>query len=145
MDRTNKLRLTTTCLALMLVPMGCTTSDKPRSAVDTRSALVTIDISKKPKGADCAITVAIRNRTDTPWDGLSYNLALHDKRGVNAGRVMGAPRTRVKPGETITDRSTVAGTRCESISGAAPVYFGYYPAGKNQVTVHNTNVRVRFK
>ena len=144
MDRTNEFHRIATCLVLVLLPMGCAAPVKSGSSVDMRSSLVTIDISKNPKGGDCSISLAIENRTGTAWDGISYNLALHDKRGVHAGRIMGAPRTKVKPGETITDRSIVAGTRCENISGAAPVYFGYYPTGKKQVTVHNSNVRVRF-
>lgn len=144
MDRTNEFRRIATCLALVLLPMGCATDQKSGGSLDTRTALVVIDISKASKAGDCAVTVAVENRTGTSWDGMSYNLALHDKRGVNAGRVLGAPRSKVKPGETIRDQSIVAGTRCENITGAAPVYFGYYPTGKKQVTVHNTNVRVRF-
>jgi hypothetical protein len=144
MDRTTEFRRIASCLVLALLPMGCATDQKTGSSLDTRTTLVVIDISKSSKVADCAITVAVENRTGTAWDGMSYNLALHDKRGVNAGRVMGAPRSKVKPGDTIKDRSIVPGTRCEDISGAAPVYFGYYPAGKKQVTVHNSNVRIRF-
>jgi len=144
MDRTTEFRRIAICLALVLLPMGCSTEQKTGSSLDTRTALVVIDISKNTKAADCAITIAVENRTGTSWDGMSYNLALHDKRGINVGRVLGAPRTKVKPGATIKDQSIVAGTRCENITGAAPVYFGYYPTGKKQVTVHNTNVRMRF-
>lgn len=143
MDRTNRIGRTAACLALALLPLGCAT-EKSGSAADTRTALVMIELSKKPSGSDCAVNVRIENRTATAWDGVSYNLALHDKRGVSAGRAMGSPKRKVQPGDTLTDRSLVSGIRCESIAGAAPVYFGYYPTGKKQVTVHNTNVRVRF-
>lgn len=140
----NQFRGIAACLALVLLPIGCAT-EKSGSSIDTRTSLVVIDIAKGPqKAADCAVTVSIENRTGVAWDGVSYHIALHDKRGVAAGRLMGSPRTKVKPGETLTDRSIVAGSRCENIAAAAPVYFGYYPAGKKQVTVHNTNVRVRF-
>jgi hypothetical protein len=144
MHTPNQFRGMAAYLALVLLLIGCAT-EKSASSVDMRTSLVTIAIAKGPqKGADCAVTVSIENRTGVAWDGISYHIALHDKRGVAAGRLMGSPRTRVKPGDTLEDRSIVAGSRCEIITRAAPVYFGYYPTSKKQVTVHNTNVRVKF-
>lgn len=143
MDRKISFRHIAICLAFILLPTGCAT-DKSGSSVDTRTALVVIDLSKTPKAADCTITVTIENHTGTAWDGASYNLALHDRHGASAERLMGAPRSKVKPGGTLTDHSRVTDTPCENIASATLVYFGYYPAGEKQVAMHNTNVRVRF-
>lgn len=144
MKNTALLFRTSVFALLPLLVAGCASqsSNDPR---DLRSSLVVIELAKSTsKAADCPITVSIENKTGTPWDGASYNIALQDKRGVFAGRLIGSPRIKVKPGDSLTDKGTVSGFACDKITGAAPVYFGYYPAGKSQVSVHNANVRVRF-
>lgn len=93
-------------------------------------------------GSDCPVSVKISNRTNTAWDGVSYHVALHNRSGVSIGKVLGSPHKPVKAGGDLLDSGQVLGVKCGDLTGAALVYFGYYPAGKGEVHAHVNTVKV---
>lgn len=126
---------------------GCATDGGKEAAFDKRNPLAVIQIAKNAQksAGDCAVTVKIANRMNVAWDGVSYHLSMHNKRGVSIGKLIGSPRKPTKPGNELTDSGQVLGAKCEDVTGTALVYFGYYPAGKKQVHAHNHTVRVELK
>lgn len=132
-------------IALAALLAACAGPGARDSATDP---LVLIGIEKQSStaGGDCMVNVTLVNRVrDTAWDGASYHLGLLNRKGVTAGRLMGAPRKPVAYGRELLDSGRVQGVRCEDIAGAEVIYLGYYPAGKAQVNVHNNRVRVQVK
>lgn len=126
---------------------GCATDGRKEAAFDSRHPLAVIQIAKvaQKTAGDCSVSVKISNRMNVAWDGVSYHLSMHSKRGVSIGKLIGSPRKHTKPGKELTDSGLVLGAKCEDITGTALVYFGYYPAGKKQVHAHNHTVRVELK
>lgn len=115
------------------------------SDTTTRLAIIEVTRNAQKTPSDCPVTVKISNRTRIDWDGVSYHLVMHNRNGVTIGKLLGSPKKRIKAGEDLIDSGVILGAKCEQMTGIALVYFGYYPAGKKQVSVHNANVQVRMK
>jgi hypothetical protein len=122
-------------------------ANKEESGSDTvtKKALIQVTRNAQKSDGDCPVTVKISNRTNVAWDGVSYHLAMHNKNGVSVGKLMGSPRRSVKAGGDLMDSGQILGAKCEQVTGMALVYFGYYPAGKKQVSLHNANVQISLK
>ncbi|OAJ71400.1 hypothetical protein A7976_07680 [Methylobacillus sp. MM3] len=130
-------------LAALLVA-GC---GGGRGISDSKGTLAVIEIAKKSPTSvgDCPVKVTISNRMNIGWDGVSYHLAMHNRKGVSVGRLMGSPRKKTPAGEDLMDTGSVLGVKCEDITGLALVYFGYYPTGKKEAHAHVKSVRVILK
>jgi hypothetical protein len=128
-----------------LLAAGC--ANGGRGISDSKNTLAVIEIAKKSKtsAGDCPVDITISNRMNINWDGASYHLAMHNRKGVSVGRLMGAPRKKTPSGEDLVDTGSVLGVKCEDITGMALVYFGYYPTGKKEVHAHVKSVRVILK
>lgn len=127
-----------------LMLAGCAGGGK--GITDGKNTLAVIEaIRGKTSAGDCPVTLSIANRTGVAWDGASYHLAMHNRSGVSIGRLLGSPRKKTPEGEALVDAGRVLGVKCEDITGAALVYFGYYPTGKKEVHAHVNSVRVVLK
>jgi hypothetical protein len=126
---------------------GCAGGLSNPDVSDTTTKLAMIEVTRNTQKSqsDCPVTVRISNRTKIDWDGASYHLVMHNRNGVTIGKLLGSPRKSVKAGGNLVDTNQVLGAKCEQIAGTALVYFGYYPAGKKQISVHNVNVQIRVK
>ena len=126
---------------------GCAGGLSSPNVSDTTTKLAFIEVSRNTQKSqsDCPVTVRISNRTKIDWDGASYHLVMHNRNGVTIGKLLGSPRKSAKAGGNLVDTNQVLGAKCEQIAGTALVYFGYYPVGKKQVSVHNVNVQIRVK
>lgn len=126
---------------------GCAGGLSNPDVSDTTTKLAFIEVTRNTQKSqsDCPVTVRISNRTNIDWDGASYHLVMHNRNGVSIGKLLGSPRKSAKAGGNLVDTNQVLGAKCEQIAGTALVYFGYYPAGKKQVSVHNANVQIRVK
>lgn len=136
-----------TSFALIATLTGCGGGLSREDVSDTTSRLANIEITRNAQKAspDCPVTVTIGNRTRIAWDGVSYHVAMHNRNGVSIGKLLGSPRKPIASGKELIVQDTILGAKCDQVTGAALVYFGYYPAGKKQVTVHNVNVQLRLK
>lgn len=132
-------------LAVLLA--GCAGGGKKESVSDTTTRLASVQVTRLDSASekDCPVSVRISNNTSTAWTGVSYHVSLYNKSGVSIGKLLGSPRKNISSGDDLTDSGKVLGARCNQITGIALVYFGYYPAGKKQVALHNANVQVKLK
>jgi hypothetical protein len=141
-----KSLVTITLLVLTLTLTSCASNNNKTTAnISKTGALATIQIekSKQPSSIDCSVSVKIVNQMkDTIWDGVSYHVAFLNKRNVTIGKLLGTPRQRTNTGASLTETGQVLNAKCEDIAGVSLIYFGYYPAGKNQLSVHNNRVKV---
>ena len=130
-----------------LLAAGCSGGRGISDSKNGKDTLAVIEIAKKSKTSigDCPVTVTINNRMNIGWDGVSYHLAMHNRKGVAVGRLMGSPRKKTPAGEDLMDNGSVLGVKCEDIIGIALVYFGYYPTGKKEMHAHVKSVRVILK
>lgn len=126
---------------------GCAGGLSNPNVSDTTTKLAIIEVMRNAQKSqnDCPVTVRISNRTKINWDGASYHLVMHSRNGVTIGKLLGSPRKSIEAGGILVDTNQVLGAKCEQIAGTALVYFGYYPTGKKQVSVHNANVQIRVK
>jgi hypothetical protein len=140
---------TLTALVLTLMLASCATdNDKTTANVSKTGPLATIQIekSKQPSSGDCPVSVKIVNRMkDVDWDGVSYHVAMLNKNNVSIGKLIGIPHQYTKSGSILMDSGQVLDAGCDDIAGVSVVYFGYYPAGKKQVPVHNNRVKAEIK
>lgn len=125
---------------------GCAGETKKETTYGS-GTLAVIQVTRKmtQTDGDCAVSVKISNRMNTAWDGVSYHLALHNRSGVSIGKLLGSPHKPVKAGGELLDSGEVLGAKCSDLTGIALVYFGYYPAGKQQVHAHVNTVKVELK
>ena len=141
------ISLTIIALASMLA--GCAATESRNVAPDeSKGMLAIIQIEKSPQASlsDCHVSVNISNRMKgAAWDGVSYNLALLDKKNVAIGRLIGIPHQYTKSGYSLADTGQVRGARCEDIADVSLIYFGYYPAGGKEVHLHNNRVKTEIK
>ena len=130
-----------------LLAAGCSGGRGISDSKEGKDTLAVIEIAKKSKTSigDCPVKVTINNRMNIGWDGVSYHLAMHNRKGVAVGRLMGSPRKKTPAGEDLMDNGSVLGVKCEDITGIALVYFGYYPTGKKEMYAHVKSVRVILK
>ena len=136
--------LTTIVLALA----GCAaTESRNVTPDDSKGMLAIIQIEKSQTSlSDCHVSVNISNRMKgAAWDGVSYNVALLDKKNVAIGRLIGIPHQYTKTGYSLADTGQVQGARCEDIADVSLIYFGYYPAGGKEVHLHNNRVKTEIK
>lgn len=134
---------TVAAIAIALLLAGCAGGTKKESATSGGPlAVVQVTRNMGQAGSDCPVSVKISNRTNTAWDGVSYHVALHNRSGVSIGKVLGSPHKPVKAGGDLLDSGQVLGVKCGDLTGAALVYFGYYPAGKGEVHAHVNTVKV---
>jgi hypothetical protein len=133
--------------AVIVLLAGCGGGAGKESGSDTITKKAAIQVTRngQKSDADCPVTIKISNRTNVAWDGASYHLALHNKNGVSVGKLLGSPRKSVQSGDDLVDTGKILGAKCEQVTGMALVYFGYYPAGKKQVSMHNANVQISLK
>lgn len=126
---------------------GCAGGLSSPNVSDTTTKLAFIEVTRNTQKSqsDCPVTVRISNRTKIDWDGVSYHLVMHNRNGVTIGKLLSSPRKSIKAGGNLVNTNQVLGAKCEQIAGTALVYFGYYPVGKKQVSVHNVNVQIRVK
>jgi hypothetical protein len=126
-----------------MVLAGCA-ADARKSGGDY---LATIEIQKSAATsvADCAVAVTVGNRMRDDWDGASYHVAMLNKKGVAIGKLIGVPRHFTRPGQKLADSGKVLGAKCQDIAGVSLIYFGYYPAGRKQMPLHNNQVGVTLK
>lgn len=125
---------------------GCATDAGRDRPVRTHDTLVHMQLEKQPQGGDCAVAIRITNRMrDINWDAVSYQVALLDHKNTTRGRLAGAPRRYTRHGQFLEDGGKVYGTHCEELVSASVIYFGYYPPGKRQTTVHLGNVKVELR
>ena len=140
---------TLTALVLTLMLSGCASNiDKKAANVSKTGTFATIQIekSKQPSSGDCAVSVKIVNQMkDTVWDGVSYNVAMLNKSNVAIGRLLGTPHQRTSTSSSLADTGQVLDAKCGDIAGVSLIYFGYYPAGKREVSVHNNRVKVELR
>ena len=138
-----------TALVLTLMLASCASNnDKAAANVSKPGTLATIQIekSKQPSSEDCTVSVKIVNQMkDTVWDGVSYNVAMLNKGNVAIGKLLGTPHQHTSTGSSLTDTGQVLDAKCEDIAGVSLIYFGYYPAGEKQVSVHNNRVKVEIR
>lgn len=136
--------LTTIVLALA----GCAaTESRNVTPDDSKGMLAIIQIEKSQTSlSDCHVSVNISNRMKgAAWDGVSYNVALLDKKNVAIGRLIGIPHQYTKTGYSLADTGQVQGARCEDIADVSLIYFGYYPAGGKEIHLHNNRVKTEIK
>lgn len=128
-----------------LLAAGC--AGGGQGIADSKDTLAVIEIARKSttSAGDCPVKVTISNRMNIGWDGVSYHLAMHNRKGVAVGRLMGSPRKKTPAGEDLVDSGSVLGVKCADLTGLALVYFGYYPAGKKEAHAHVKSVRVILK
>lgn len=127
-------------LAAMLV--GCATTNGTNSPL----ASIQIERSLQTSSGDCPVHVKIINRMKgTPWDGVSYHVALRNKNNVAIGELRGVPLRYTEPGYGLVVSSQIQGAVCEEIVGVSLLYFGYYPTGQGQVRLSNTVVTAEVK
>jgi hypothetical protein len=108
--------------------------------------LVLIQLEKQPHANDCLVAVRITNRMrDINWDAASYQVALLDGKNVTRGKLAGTPRRYTRYGQILEDSGTIYGMRCEELVGVSVIYFGYYPPGKRQTSVHLINVKAELR
>jgi len=127
---------------------GCAsnTNTTPKESKTGPLAIIQIEKSKQPSSSDCPVSVKIVNRMkDVDWDGVSYNLAMLNKNNVSIGKLIGIPHQYTKAGSILMDSGQVLDAGCDDIAAVSVVYFGYYPAGKKQVPVHNNRVKAEIK
>ena len=137
-------------LAAVLVSAlaGCAsnTNTTPKESKTGPLAIIQIEKSKQPSSSDCPVSVKIVNRMkDVDWDGVSYHLAMLNKNNVSIGKLIGIPHQYTKSGSILMDSGQVLDAGCDDIAAVSVVYFGYYPAGKKQVPVHNNRVKAEIK
>lgn len=137
--------LVTIVIASLLA--GCAGEAKKETAPGGGNTLAVIQVTRKmtQTDGDCSVSVKISNRMNIPWDGVSYHLALHNRSGVSIGKLLGSPHKPVKAGGELLDNGEVLGAKCSDLTGIALVYFGYYPAGKQQVHAHVNAVKVELR
>ncbi len=130
--------------ALMLA--GCATDVRRDRPVRTHDTLVHMQLQKQPQGGDCAVALRVTNRMrDINWDAVSYQVALLDRKNVTRAKLAGAPRRYTRHGQFLEDAGRAYGVRCEELVAVSVIYFGYYPPGKRQTTVHLVNVRAELR
>lgn len=121
---------------------GCATDGRPLPSVRTHDTLVLMQLEKRPHGEDCAVALRIINHMrDLPWDAVSYQVALLDRKNITRGRLAGAPRHYTRHGQFLKDSGKIYGVGCNELVAVDVIYFGYYPPGKRQTTVHLSNVK----
>jgi hypothetical protein len=137
-------------LAAVLVSTlaGCAsnTNTTPKESKNGPLAIIQIERSKQPSSSDCPVSVKIVNRMkDVDWDGVSYHVAMLNKNNVSIGKLIGSSHQYTKSGSILMDSGQVLDAGCDVIASVSVVYFGYYPAGKKQVPVHNNSVKAEIK
>ena len=122
------------------------TNTTPKESKTGPLAIIQIEKSKQPSSSDCPVSVKIVNRMkDVDWDGVSYHVAMLNKNNVSIGKLIGIPHQYTKSGSILMDSGQVLDAGCDDIAAVSVVYFGYYPAGKKQVPVHNNRVKAEIK
>lgn len=136
--------LTAMLLAALLA--GCAADTRRSGRVQTHDTLVQMQLQKQAQGADCAVSVRITNRMpNTNWDAASYQVALLDRKNVTRGKLAGAPRRYTRYGQVLEDSGTVHDVRCDDLVAVSVIYFGYYPPGKRQTSLHLSNVKAELR
>ena len=136
-------------LSVVLLLAGCAGGPgKPAQKPRINDKLVMIEVyNKKPTTTGgCSVSIKIVNRMrDIVWDGVSYHLTLTDKRNTSVGSLIGAPRRITNPGGHLTDSGKIVWAPCSDIVAVSPVYFGYYPPKKGQVSLHLSHIQAEIR
>lgn len=144
-----RIGLSYVVISLVLLLAGCAgDGSKKVSKPRINDKLVVIQVfDKKPTTTGgCSVSLKIINRMrDSTWEGVSYHLTLTNKRNASVGSLIGAPRKPTTSGGHLTDTGKVVWAACSDIAGVTPVYFGYYPSGKNQVSLHLSHIQAEIQ
>lgn len=124
---------------------GCAGTTGPSASGKSTTASIEIARGSTTANGDCSVMLTVTNHSNVAWDGISYHIALHNKQGVSVGRLIGSPHRKTADGAQLSSQDKVLGVKCDQISGVGLVYFGYYPTGKKEVSVHLNQVRLSIK
>lgn len=142
------LPLASLLIAAILAGCAADTSRDGGYRGSIHDKLVLVQVVKQPatSSTDCAVSVRITNRMrGTNWDGVSYHLGLLNRKNATVGKLIGAPRRYTRFGDHLEDSGKVLGARCDELVGISVVYFGYYPPGKRQESLHLSHVKAELR